>query len=734
MNQKQRKYSVDLGDIDSGPKQPKLQIFPLTKFGPQNRSFNAKHYSEFEWLEYSVSRDAVFCFNCIHFAKNVKTDNLITTGYNNWRKLNEKLLKHSKTVQHLTSTVQYNSYKSSKLTGTIVTQLSTAKKNEILKNRQYMKVLINITLFCAKQGLALRGHDEKSSTVSNTGNFKELCTLFAMNDKEFSDFFNRKINYTSWIIQNSILEVCSNMTINTIISEIKYCGMYSIMCDEARSYKTEQLSICVRYIIPNSYNVCERFIGFYDVSNGRGAEHISIEILSVLKKFGISDIPLVAQTYDGANVMSGSTSGVQTRIRDSHPEAIFIHCMAHKLNLVVTNTCRTIKESNTFFNTLEAVYVHFSQPGKDKLLQDLQKSMQIKSLSISRLCETRWSCRLKNCKAVHNSFGVIVNILQNEINEDTNKEVAQAIGLLHMLKKMSFVLYLFIFEEILGIIDILSKKLQKKEGTIGNAVIEINAVIKTIQNMRNEKSFDVLWNNVIQFLLKHDIDDSHNTPGPGVIMSSKRKRKESIKLKSFHVSVTTGAGGNDICNQGVDMNRTENYKQYWCSHAYYAVLDAIIGHFELRFSKESLELANSIDNFIKLNMTKSMMFIDHYQALFSIDKEALRSEMTVAHNCAIQLKPNFGLEELKTIISKEVYPNIHSLLKVALILPISSASCERSFSAMRRIKNWTRTSMTQDRFGYLSVLHIERDIVNNLDLNIILDEYSKKDRRIDLIL
>ncbi|XP_025419654.1 uncharacterized protein LOC112689980 isoform X2 [Sipha flava] len=172
------------------------------------------------------------------------------------------------------------------------------------------------------------------------------------------------------------------------------------------------------------------------------------------------------------------------------------------------------------------------------------------------------------------------------------------------------------------------------------------------------------------------------------------------------------------------MNKTENNKHYWCSHAYYAVLDTIIGHFELRFSKESLEIANSIDNFIKLNMNKSMMFIDHYQALFSIDKEALRCEMTVARNCAIQLKPNFGLEELKKNFSKEVYPNIHSLLKVALILPISSASCERSFSAMRHIKNWTKTSMTQDRFGNLSILHIERDIVNNLDLDIILDEYS----------
>lgn len=51
----------------------------------------------------------------------------------------------------------------------------------------------------------------------------------------------------------------------------------------------------------------------------------------------------MAQTYDGANVMSGSTSGVQTRIRDSHPQAVFIHRMAHKLNLVVTSTCRTIK-------------------------------------------------------------------------------------------------------------------------------------------------------------------------------------------------------------------------------------------------------------------------------------------------------------------------------------------------------------------------------------------------------
>jgi len=40
-----------------------------------------------------------------------------------------------------------------------------------------MKVFINITLFCIKQGLALRGHDEKSLTVSNTG--RKICFYFS---------------------------------------------------------------------------------------------------------------------------------------------------------------------------------------------------------------------------------------------------------------------------------------------------------------------------------------------------------------------------------------------------------------------------------------------------------------------------------------------------------------------------------------------------------------------------
>lgn len=59
-------------------------------------------------------------------------------------------------------------------------------------------------------------------------------------------------------------------------------------------------------------------------------------------------------------------------------------------------------------------------------------------------------------------------------------------------------------------------------------------------------------------------------------------------------------------------------------------------------------------------------------------------------------------------MNQDTFVNYHKLFKIALILPISSASCERSFSAMRRIKNWLRSTMTHNRFINLSILNIEK--------------------------
>lgn len=64
--------------------------------------------------------------------------------------------------------------------------------------------------------------------------------------------------------------------------------------------------------------------------------------------------------------MAGSKKGVQTLLREHYPDATYIHCMAHRLNLAVINMCKHVKYSKTVFSTLEAIYVNFSTPKKTK--------------------------------------------------------------------------------------------------------------------------------------------------------------------------------------------------------------------------------------------------------------------------------------------------------------------------------------------------------------------------------
>lgn len=111
-----------------------------------------------------------------------------------------------------------------------------------------------------------------------------------------------------------------------------------------------------------------------------------------------------------------------------------------------------------------------------------------------------------------------------------------------------------------------------------------------------------------------------------------------------------------------------------------------------------------------------------------ISKQNIKAEMTVAKHYLNKSNNNLTLEDFKNTIKQEVFPNLYKMLQVAFTLPVSSATCERSFSAMRRIKTWVRTSMLQDRFTNLSILHIERDLTKSVDSECILNEFAKSSR------
>lgn len=63
-------------------------------------------------------------------------------------------------------------------------------------------------------------------------------------------------------------------------------------------------------------------------------------------------------------------------------------------------------------------------------------------------------------------------------------------------------------------------------------------------------------------------------------------------------------------------------------------------------------------------------------------------------------------------------------------MPVSSATSERSFSAMRRVKNYLRSTMGDERLSNLSLMHIHRQIA--ITKNKVLDDFiNSKNRRLD---
>lgn len=115
---------------------------------------------------------------------------------------------------------------------------------------------------------------------------------------------------------------------------------------------------------------------FIDCSASRNAAGIVEGIKMGLEMAVLKNLPIVAQSYDGASLMSGHVSGVQQRIKEMHPYAAYIHCMAHKLNLVLVECCSVNHSVKTFLNVIDKLYSLLAEPSNHHRFIEIQKNTE----------------------------------------------------------------------------------------------------------------------------------------------------------------------------------------------------------------------------------------------------------------------------------------------------------------------------------------------------------------------
>ena len=123
-----------------------------------------------------------------------------------------------------------------------------------------------------------------------------------------------------------------------------------------------QLSITIRYVCEfadgKSISIRE-LLGFLH-AKGLNRESLLQQILSALSMWVLEPSSLRGQGYNGASNMSGKFQGVQARISVIYPQAVYMHCACHVLNLALNNTCavlnilRTLSTTNDVINFFRA--------------------------------------------------------------------------------------------------------------------------------------------------------------------------------------------------------------------------------------------------------------------------------------------------------------------------------------------------------------------------------------------
>ena len=85
-------------------------------------------------------------------------------------------------------------------------------------------------------------------------------------------------------------------------------------------------------------------------------------------------------------------------------------------------------------------------------------------------------------------------------------------------------------------------------------------------------------------------------------------------------------------------------------------------------------------------------------------------------------------------LPKGAFSTLVQLLQIGLTTVVSTAQCERSFSALKRIKTYLRSTMSEQWLTDLAMLSIENELSGKLSLNEVVDQFAGTDKNRRIVL
>ncbi|XP_057760517.1 uncharacterized protein LOC130980889 [Arachis stenosperma] len=419
------------------------------------------------------------------------------------------------------------------------------------------------------------------------------------------------------------------------------------------------------------------------------------------------------------------------RAAASETTKVIVNDLGDELFVVLVDEARDISIKEQMSVCLSLCNVVGASCKRRDMLRDSQMTKTIEALqsgeiasgrglnqeiTLKRAGDTRWGSHYGTILRLISLFPSVVNVLEYVEEDGNNSEQrAEACHLLNVIQSFEFIFNLHLMKNILGVTNELSQALQRNDQDIVNAMTLVKVSKQRLQTIRDD-GWSLLVDEVSFFCEKYNItvpkmDD--------IFVSQGRSRRKAQKISNLHQFQV------EIFYQVVDRQLQELNNSFTEVNTELLLCIACLNprHSFIAFDKEKLiQLAQ----FYPLEFSSTQLLaLDSQLENFILD---VRSDDQFSNLNGIGALSQKLVETRKNI----VYPLMFLLLKLALVLPVATASVERTFSAMNIIKSRLCNRMGDEFLNDCLMTYIERETFDCIDNEKIIQSFQNmKPRRME---